>query len=58
MDDAYCPTGANGHPQSISRREDLTAIVAAVMIGVAYRIKKLEKEMNAGEASAKNILTE
>ena len=26
------------------------------MIGAAYRIKKLEKDMNAGAASAKNIL--
>jgi len=58
VDGAYCLTGANGHPQSISRREDLAAIVATVAIGVGCRIKKLEKGMNAGEASAKNILTE
>jgi hypothetical protein len=57
VDDVYCPTGENDRPQSISQREGLTAVVTTVTIGVACRIKELEKEMNAGEAFEKNILT-
>lgn len=56
MDDAYCPTGDSDHLLSIFRREGRIAIAAAVMIGVACRIKKLENEKNAGVNLEKNTL--
>jgi hypothetical protein len=41
VDDAYCLIGANGRRlQSISPKEDLTAIVATEPIAEACRIKK------------------
>ena len=56
MDDAYCPTGDNGHLLNIFRKEDLIAIAAAAMIGAACRIKKFENEKNVGVNLEKSIL--